>query len=124
VKGPERRAAIEERTLSKEASGPHGIAAGSDGALWFTEMRGDRIGRITTGGEVSTYSLRTVEAGPTVIAAGPDSAFWSREDSTLLFTHVTHRTIANIEGTRGSINIAIISVWPYKNPTSLYFRVP
>ena len=26
-----------------------GITAGPDGALWFTEWLGDRIGRITTG---------------------------------------------------------------------------
>ena len=33
MKGPERRAAIEEHALPEEASGPYGIAAGSDGAL-------------------------------------------------------------------------------------------
>jgi streptogramin lyase len=67
VKGPKRRAAIEEHTLPEDASGPYGIAAGSDGPLWFIEMRGSRIGRITTGGKVSTYSLRTVDTGPAVM---------------------------------------------------------
>jgi virginiamycin B lyase len=28
---------------------PWGIAAGSDGTLWFTEINGNKIGRITTG---------------------------------------------------------------------------
>jgi hypothetical protein len=32
-----------------EGSSPSGIAAGPDGNLWFTEPRGDRIGRIGTG---------------------------------------------------------------------------
>jgi virginiamycin B lyase len=50
---------IEEHTLPDGASGPYGIVAGPDGALWFTEMRGGRIGRITTGGEVSAYPLPT-----------------------------------------------------------------
>ena len=40
---------IEEHTLPDGASGPYGIGAVPDGALWFTEMRGGRIGRITTG---------------------------------------------------------------------------
>ena len=29
---------------------PYGITTGPDGALWFTEHAGDKIGRITTGG--------------------------------------------------------------------------
>ena len=38
-------------------SRPTGIAAGTDGALWFTESAGPgRIGRITTGGDVTPYS--------------------------------------------------------------------
>ena len=39
------------------ASGPGGITAGPDGALWFTNNDGnDSIGRITTGGVVSNYT--------------------------------------------------------------------
>jgi virginiamycin B lyase len=41
VKGPERRVVIEEYTLLNGASGPYGIATGPDGALWFTEHRGN-----------------------------------------------------------------------------------
>jgi len=34
---------------------PFGITAGPDGALWFTELVGNRIGRITTGEAVSEF---------------------------------------------------------------------
>src|SRR5437016_524819 len=33
-----------------------GIAAGPDGALWFTSNRNATIGRITTTGTITTYS--------------------------------------------------------------------
>jgi len=52
---------------------PTSIAAGSDGALWFTESQASNIGRITTGGKVTEYS---VSSGPWAITAGPDGALW------------------------------------------------
>ena len=36
-----------------------GIAAGPDGALWFTESNGNKIGRITTAGVVTEYPIPT-----------------------------------------------------------------
>lgn len=48
---------------------PSAIAAGPGGTLWFTLNQGNAIGRITTGGEVSTYPLPTP-------SAGPDEALW------------------------------------------------
>jgi virginiamycin B lyase len=81
VKGPERRAAIEEHTLPDEASRPYGIAAGPDGALWFTEYQGNKIGRISTDGSIEEYPLPTPEAGPFGITAGPDGALWFAEEA-------------------------------------------
>ena len=51
------------------------IVAGPDGALWFTETLGQKIGRITTNGVVTEYpvSLGTNLQGITV---GPDGALW------------------------------------------------
>lgn len=58
------------------------IAAGADGALWFTEPNKDRIGRITTRGKVTQYSSGiTPAAQPYSIAAGPDGALWFTERS-------------------------------------------
>ncbi len=59
-------------------NGPFGITTGPDGALWFTEISGNKIGRITTAGVLTEYPL-PVPAGPYEIAAGPDGALWFTE---------------------------------------------
>jgi len=54
---------------------PVGIAAGSDGALWFTDYGNNSIGRVTTAGAVTNYAGTGIDY-PTDIAAGPDGALW------------------------------------------------
>ena len=51
--------AIAEYPLPTAASYAYGIAAGPDGALWFTEWSANRIGRITTAGAVTEYPVPT-----------------------------------------------------------------
>lgn len=51
----------------------------SDNALWFTEYFGNRIGRITTSGQVTVFPLLTAYSRPTGIAAGPYGAMWCTE---------------------------------------------
>jgi streptogramin lyase len=56
---------------------PHDITAGPDGALWFTEVSSDRVGRITTGGAITEFT--EPDAGPdqpTGITSGPDGNLW------------------------------------------------
>ena len=77
---PWRRApTITEYPIPPTPGSPAGIAAGSDGALWFTEYEGDKIGRITTGGAISEYPIPTAPSAPYGIAAGPDGALWFTE---------------------------------------------
>jgi virginiamycin B lyase len=66
---------------------PGDITAGSDGALWFTETpvfttqgpgAPGGIGRITTSGTITQYTLPSVSR-PLGIAAGPDGALWFTE---------------------------------------------
>jgi streptogramin lyase len=45
-------------------SAPYIIAPGPDGALWFTENGGGKIGRITTVGAVSEYIIPTANNPP------------------------------------------------------------
>jgi streptogramin lyase len=54
------------------------IAAGSDGALWFTEYGASQIGRITTRGKITEYSTG-ITSVPESIAPGPDGALWFTE---------------------------------------------
>jgi serine/threonine protein kinase/sugar lactone lactonase YvrE len=54
-------------------AGAREITAGPDRALWFTESCSDKIGRITTQGSITQFTLPT-DTGD--IAAGPDGAIW------------------------------------------------
>ena len=64
-------------------SQPWAIAAGPDGNLWFTENTGNKIGRITTVGVVTEFSLPTATPGLESIAAGPDGNLWFTSESGL-----------------------------------------
>jgi virginiamycin B lyase len=72
-------------------SNPTGIIAGPDGALWFTEEGGNKIGRMTTGG-VLTHEIPIPTAGslPTEIAVGSDNKLW--------FTEFNGNKIGRVEG--------------------------
>ena len=70
---------VTPHTIPTANSAPGGIAAGPDGALWFTETNGNKIGRITTAGAFSEFALPTANAGPGRITAGPDGALWFME---------------------------------------------
>jgi virginiamycin B lyase len=61
-------------------SDPRGVVAGPDGNMWFTEILGDRIGKITPSGVVTEYSGGiTPGSQPYDIAAGPDGNVWFTE---------------------------------------------
>src|SRR2546422_8481106 len=61
------------------ARGVTGITAGPDGNLWFTELNGNRIGRITPTGVITEFPLPTANSGPQGITAGPDGNLWFTE---------------------------------------------
>jgi virginiamycin B lyase len=56
-------------------SDPMRITVGPDDALWFTERAGYRIGRITTSGKISEFSLPP-GVSPYAITSGPDRDLW------------------------------------------------
>lgn len=61
---------------------PTSITTGADGALWFTEYLGNKIGRITTTGVITEYPVQMVGSELSqlgAITAGPDGALWFTE---------------------------------------------
>ncbi len=63
------------------ASLPRGITAGPDGNVWFTELDGNRIGRITTTGSFTEFKIPSTcgypdGCGPIGITSGPDGNLW------------------------------------------------
>jgi virginiamycin B lyase len=44
--------------------------------MWFTELLGPKIGRITTTGSVTEFPVTYANAAPNGITTGPDNALW------------------------------------------------
>jgi streptogramin lyase len=77
------------------------ITTGPDGALWFTNFRGNSIGRITTDGTITTYTGTGVSR-PCAITAGPDGALWftNNPNTTNSIGRIsTDGTVTNYTGT-------------------------
>jgi streptogramin lyase len=72
-------ATVTEFVVPTPNSQPAGITVGLDGALWFTEENGHKIGRITTDGAFTEYQIPTIPSSPTEITAGPDGNLWFTE---------------------------------------------
>ncbi len=54
---------------------PYGLTAGADGNVWVTALTGDRVDRITTGGQRTPFPL-PAGTQPHGITSGPDGALW------------------------------------------------
>lgn len=68
-------ATITEFTIPTSESQPLGIVTDSDGNLWFAGRASHKIGRITTSGIVTAYSLPGTPQ-PFYLTAAPDGAIW------------------------------------------------
>ena len=55
---------------------PGDITVGSDRHLWFPEMGTNRIGRITTAGDLAEFTIPDAAALGRAIAPGPDGKIW------------------------------------------------
>src|SRR5690348_7482006 len=54
---------------------PYGITTGPDGAVWFTASWSDRIGRIDSTGDITTFGAANVDL-PYDIVTGADGNLW------------------------------------------------
>lgn len=64
---------VTEYAVPTAGAGPNGITLGSDGAVWFGETLAGKIGRITSSGVITEYS---VGGNPTDLALGNDGNVW------------------------------------------------
>ena len=78
---------ISESAVPTTNAQPFGIAAGLDGSVWFTEVAGNKIGRLSVGG---TFTEFPASGNPGGITLGPDGAFW--------FTEIGGNKIGQITG--------------------------
>ena len=62
-------------SITGSGDSPYGIAAGPDGNLWFTENGSSEIGRMTTSGVLTEFTLPS-GSQPTGITRGPDGNMW------------------------------------------------
>jgi virginiamycin B lyase len=72
---------ISEYLIRRAGAGaqPFAIAAGRDGAMWFTEPGAGSVGRIDRAGVVRQYHLPTRGGDPEGIAAAPDGNLYVAE---------------------------------------------
>lgn len=55
---------------------PGDITAGPDCAVWFTEGRANKIGRITPAGAITEFAIPGSDSFASSITTGPDGALW------------------------------------------------
>jgi virginiamycin B lyase len=56
--------------------GEGGLVVGPDGALWFGESSGNKVGRLGADGGLTEFPIPTPYSAPIGITAGPDGALW------------------------------------------------
>ena len=89
--------------------GPHDVAVGADGIVWYTAQRSGHLGRLDpTGGKVDLISLGPA-ASPHGVIVGPDGAPWVTDSGTNSIVRVDPRTRAvkrwPLPEARGYVNL-------------------
>ncbi len=75
--GEVREIDLPERAFDSDAE----IAVGVDDSLWFSDPYANAIGRVTSKGEISEFTLPSAAATPTALATGP-GGIWFTEEAT------------------------------------------
>jgi hypothetical protein len=123
-------------TAGRRKAPYEGIPAGPDGRVAvqrFTETSENKIGRITTIGELSEFLLPQPRSEPVGITAGPDGALWFTEYTRMKIGRITTTgepseflippTISCPAGiTVGSDGAVWFTKWEWKNKISLCSR--
>ncbi len=70
---------ITEFATPSAGSRPLGIAAGSDGNMWYTDDNNGKVGKIRPDGTITEYATPTAISIPGDIVRGPDGNMWFTE---------------------------------------------
>ena len=65
--------------VGAQGSTPYGIAVGADGTVWTTLQGEDKLGRISTDGQLTTFDVPTQNSGLGDIAVDRDGTVWFLE---------------------------------------------
>ena len=77
--GPAVAVTISEFPVPTAGSQPNGAVPGPDGNLWFVELNGNNIARVTPAGVITEFPVPTAASQPSGITAGPDGNLWFSE---------------------------------------------
>jgi streptogramin lyase len=69
---------ITEFPMTTLSNNPDGLTAGPGGVLWFTDYSAKTIGKVTTSGQITEFSL-SLAGNPDAITTGPDGNVWFTE---------------------------------------------
>src|SRR5207253_5373704 len=87
---------IEEWDVPTENSRPHDPAVAPDGALWFTEQRANKLGRLDPRtGQMKEFPLRTPGSGPHGLVADREGSIW--------FTAISKGYVGKLDPKTGSV---------------------
>jgi virginiamycin B lyase len=76
---------IHEYSVPTANSNPTSISAGPDGALWFTEFLGEKIGRIAVTGTIEEFpGAGFVSGGANGMTTGSDGNLWFTDNSAVI----------------------------------------
>jgi virginiamycin B lyase len=78
------RPVIQALTLPDRRSNIDALAAGSSGAVWFTDFGTSQVGELQPGGGFRLFGDEAPYAGLSDITSGPDGAMWYTEQAGLI----------------------------------------
>jgi streptogramin lyase len=73
------------------------ITSGPDGNMWFTMPEANKIGKITTQGVITEYSMRNADSLPAGITSGSDGYLWFTMQGTYKIGRLTPSTGNTVE---------------------------
>jgi len=97
--GVSAQTAVNEWGISAAGGQPSNLATDSFGNLWFTELTGNRIGKINQNGVIQEYAVSTSDSQPWGIAVDSSNKVW--------FTEFAGNKIGNVtpQGAFGQDNV-------------------